>query len=101
MVVGGDARRRLRWQFQIELCQQEFLEFGGAGITLEKPKPNSNGGAGLNVSPAVRDYLDLNGTNVTDWKFVEFKDVPKGPWSLYGENNPFVRQNRVGPDLEK
>jgi hypothetical protein len=60
----------------------------------EKPKPNSNQGAGLNISPAVRDYLRLDGTDVTDWKFVDFKDVPKGPWSLYGENNHFVQQAR-------
>jgi hypothetical protein len=60
----------------------------------EKPKPNSNQGAGLNISPGVRDYLGLGGTDVTDWKFVDFKDVPNGPWSLYGDNNDFVQQAR-------
>ncbi|MEP6671405.1 MAG: hypothetical protein ABJF10_19740 [Chthoniobacter sp.] len=54
---------------------------------MEKPKPNLNQGAGLDVSPAVRDYLGLQSTDVTDWKFVEAKDVPGGPWSLYGDNN--------------
>jgi hypothetical protein len=57
----------------------------------EKPKPNGNGGAGLNVSPAVRDYLGLKSTDVTDWKFVEFNAVPDGPWSLHGHNNDFLR----------
>jgi hypothetical protein len=56
----------------------------------EKPRPNANGGAGLNVSPAVRDYLQLADTDVTDWKFVEVAKVPDGPWGLYGENNPLV-----------
>jgi hypothetical protein len=56
----------------------------------ERPKPNLNKGAGLDVSPAVRDYLGLNETDVTDWKFVEFSDVPRGPWSTHGENNTFV-----------
>jgi hypothetical protein len=58
----------------------------------EKPKPNLNQGAGLDVSPAVRDYLQLGSTDVTDWKFVEASDVPSGPWALYGDNNT-VAQN--------
>src|SRR5467141_3480687 len=60
----------------------------------ERPKPNLNKGAGLDVSPAVRDYLGLNETDVTDWQFVEFKDVPHGPWSKLGENNTFVIADR-------
>jgi len=60
----------------------------------ERPKPNLNKGAGLDVSPAVRDYLGLNETDVTDWQFVEFKDVPRGPWSKLGENNTFVINDR-------
>ncbi len=62
----------------------------------ERPKPNLNHGAGLDVSPAVRDYLALAPTDVTDWQFVEVRDVPAGPWRSYGENNHFViarRQN--------
>ena len=60
----------------------------------ERPKPNLNKGAGLDVSPAVRDYLGLNETDVTDWQFVNFKDVPRGPWSKLGDNNTFVINNR-------
>jgi hypothetical protein len=60
----------------------------------ERPKPNLNKGAGLDVSPAVRDYLGLNETDVTDWQFVEFKDVPRGPWSKLGNNNTFVINDR-------
>jgi len=56
----------------------------------ERPKPNLNKGAGLDVSPAVRDYLGLKQTDVTDWRFVDFGEVPHGPWSTLGENNPFV-----------
>jgi len=78
----------------------------------ERPKPNLNKGAGLDVSPAVRDYLGLSETDVTDWQFVEFKDVPRGPWSTHGENNTFVINDRKsaprlaeaskrrGPDVE-
>jgi hypothetical protein len=61
----------------------------------ERPKPNLNGGAGLDVSPAVRDYLGMNSTrDVCDWKFVEFNEVPFGPWARYGENNDFVQNSR-------
>ncbi len=60
----------------------------------EQPKPNLNKGAGLDVSPAVRDYLEMNYTDVTDWRFVEFSEVPRGPWSTHGENNTFVINDR-------
>ena len=56
----------------------------------ERPKPNANHGAGLKVSPAVRDYLGLAPTDVIDWQFVEVRDVPPGPWRSYGDNNHFV-----------
>ena len=62
----------------------------------ERPKPNLNKGAGLDVSPAVRDYLGLGETDVTDWQFVDFKDVPRGPWSQLGDNNTFVINDRKG-----
>src|ERR1043166_5544442 len=60
----------------------------------ERPKPNLNKGAGLDVSPAVRDYLGLKQTDVTDWRFVDFSEVPRGPWSTLGENNTFVTNGR-------
>ena len=60
----------------------------------ERPKPNLNRGAGLDVSPAVRDYLGLEDIDVTDWKFVDFKEVPHGPWARYGDNNTFVINER-------
>jgi hypothetical protein len=60
----------------------------------ERPKANLNQGAGLDVSPAVRDYLGMSGKDVCDWKFVDFSEVPPGPWSKYGENNTFVLKAR-------
>jgi hypothetical protein len=60
------------------------------------PKPNRNQNAGLDVSPAVRDFLGLGGLDTCDWKFVDFRQVPQGPWTRYGDNNTFVllrRQN--------
>jgi len=60
----------------------------------DRPRPNLNQGAGLDVSPAVRDYLGMKGKDVCDWKFVEARDVPPGPWTKYGDNNTFVLQRR-------
>jgi hypothetical protein len=62
----------------------------------ERPRPNRNRDAGLDVSPAVRDFLGLGGMDVCDWKFVTFRTVPSGPWAIYGENNTFVRLRKQG-----
>jgi hypothetical protein len=56
----------------------------------ELPAWNINHGAGLDVSPAVRDFLGLSGMDVTSWRFVDYREVPPGPWSYYGDNNDFV-----------
>ena len=60
----------------------------------ERPKPNLNKGAGLDVSPAVRDFLGISSTDVTDWRFVEWREVPQGPWRRFGENNHWVQNDR-------
>ncbi|GAA5483157.1 hypothetical protein [Haloferula sargassicola] len=49
--------------------------FGG-----EPPRDNLNGGAGIDLSPAVRDFLKLRSGDRVQWRFVENKDVPAGPW---------------------
>ncbi|MFI5416282.1 MAG: hypothetical protein ACHQXJ_02900, partial [Nitrososphaerales archaeon] len=50
------------------------------GTSLPVNKFNNN--AGLDVSPAVRDYLGLyhQGRNQVSWQFVDFDNVPDGPW---------------------
>ncbi len=60
----------------------------------ERPRPNCNRDAGLDVSPAVRDYLGLDSMGTCDWKFVDFFRVPRGPWAIYGDNNTFSRLRR-------
>jgi hypothetical protein len=61
----------------------------------ERPKANLNQGAGLDVSPAVRDYLGMRDTDLTDWKFVNLFEVPEGPWAQLGDNNPLALQKRA------
>ncbi len=46
----------------------------------EEPRMNRNQAAGLDVSPAVRDFLGMNGNGMVEWKFVEDYEVPRGPW---------------------
>ena len=45
-----------------------------------RPKNPINDHTGLDVSPAVRDYLGLQDIDRVDWEFVDAKDVPAGPW---------------------
>lgn len=51
-------------------------------------KPPKNGGAGIAVSPAVRDYLELPSGAKVHWRFVEAGQVPYGPWNHYGQKDP-------------
>jgi hypothetical protein len=66
-----------------------------------RPKNHENSGAGLDVSPAVRDHLKLKSGGVCDWKFVSVDNVPAGPWRTYGDNNPFVLAQRDIPSQKK
>lgn|GEM_PF-71786 len=56
----------------------------------KRPKTTGNGGAGLDVSPAVKDYLNFSTRAVVDWRFVDVDEVPDGPWKKWGNNNPFA-----------
>jgi hypothetical protein len=46
----------------------------------QAPKAHSQDMAGLDVSPAVRDYLTFKGLCRSTWRFVEDSEVPEGPW---------------------
>ncbi|MDF1740768.1 MAG: hypothetical protein P1U86_16530 [Verrucomicrobiales bacterium] len=60
----------------------------------ERPKTKKNRGAGLDVSPAIRDYLGFGGGYGTvDWRFVDLDEVPDGPWKKWGTNNPFANSS--------
>ena len=64
--------------------------FGGA-----RPSNGQNNGAGIDVSPAVRDYLGMSSGRRCDWRFVEATEVPDGPWRNWGSNNTFVRAKQL------
>jgi len=50
----------------------------------ESPRPNRNHNAGIDLSPAVRDFLGLRGIDRVEWRFVEAHEVPTGPWKSWG-----------------
>jgi len=57
-----------------------------------RPQNDKNGGAGIDVSPAIRDYLGMTGKTKCDWRFVDVHEVPDGPWRRMGDNNHFVQK---------
>lgn len=52
------------------------------------PKTTQNGSAGIDLSPAIRDYLGLRSGQKVHWRFVEASQVPFGPWKKYGQQQP-------------
>lgn len=55
------------------------------------PKNYKNKAAGIDVSPAVRDYLGMRSGDKVNWRFVDVRRIPRsGPWTKWGANNPFV-----------
>lgn len=51
----------------------------------EPPRPNRNRAAGIDLSPAVRDYLEFRSGDPVEWRFIEEYEVPTGPWKLWGD----------------
>lgn len=62
--------------------------FGGA-----RPQTRQNGGAGIDISPAIRDYLGLESGEKCHWRFIDDAHVPYGPWRKYA-----ARPKPVTPD---
>lgn len=60
-----------------------------------RPKTKGNGGAGIDLSPSVRDYLGMGSSGMVNWRFVEVNEVPAGPWRRWGENNHFVHTREI------
>ncbi len=82
--------RWLEIRHGLKVCYAQWEDVGPFRTDLAayvfgdgRPSPNVNHGAGIDVSPAVRDYLRLRSLDLVDWRFVERAEVPAGPWSLY------------------
>jgi hypothetical protein len=85
----GDRVCYAQWEdvgpFQVDHWQYVFGN--------EMPRPNVNCNAGIDLSPAVRDYLEMSGMDECDWKFVEASEIPPGPWKY--RDNTLSSANRA------
>lgn len=92
-IRSGDRICYAQWEdvgpFEVDDWQYVFGD--------SRPKNSKNKGCGLDVSPAVRDYLGIKGGYMTvDWRFVDVDEVPDGPWRRWGSNNPFANSSLTG-----
>jgi hypothetical protein len=63
------------------------LRYDHAEYVFGSERPDTYTRAGLDVSPAVAQYLgiDENRRAITSWRFVDDEDVPPGQWLKYDE----------------
>jgi len=63
------------------------LRYDHAEYVFGNERPDTYTRAGLDVSPAVADYLGIDGKNraITSWRFVDDEDVLPGAWLRYDE----------------
>lgn len=61
------------------------FRYDHAQYVFGKERPTTYNKAGLDVSPAVKTFLGLDGLDLCDWRFVEAWEVREGPWITYGE----------------
>jgi hypothetical protein len=76
-ITHGEAVAYAQWQDvgPIETDDIEYV-FGEAG-----PKNQWDTKAGIDISPAVANYLGISGKGDVSWQFVDEEEVPKdGPW---------------------
>ena len=64
----------------------------------ERPRPNKNQDAGIDVSPAVRDFLGISEMDSCDWRFASEKEIPPGPWRVSVSPEPALPRVLEDPD---
>ena len=77
-IIKGDKTAYAQWEDAGPFVYDDKnYVFGNSS-----PKNKLNNNAGLDVSPAVRDYAGLydDNQNMVSWKFVDLNEVPDGPW---------------------
>jgi hypothetical protein len=90
----GETREPLtrnRWleiRYRGKSCYAQWQDVGPMGEndfdwvfgTAMKPKNKEGLKAGLDISPAAAQYLGVDDSAQTEWRFVDASDVPEGPW---------------------
>jgi hypothetical protein len=74
------------------LCYAQWEDVGPlrsdhAEYVFGDERPDTYTRAGLDISPAVAQYLGIDGNRraITSWRFVDEEDVPPGQWLKYDE----------------
>jgi hypothetical protein len=58
-----------------------FLEDDGSYVFgNDAPKNSQLEKAGLDISPSTAEYLNFDGLGIVSWRFIDFSEVPDGPW---------------------
>lgn len=93
-VRNGKSCLKGRWVqivFGKKVCFAQWEDCGPFNTTdgnyvfgKAKPKNTSNKNAGIDLSPAIRDFLKLKSGDKVHWRFIEEQQVPQGPWLTYG-----------------
>lgn len=90
--AGGKSRCEGRWvEIKGPGGRRVYAQWMDAGPYVSNDAAYVFGGrrpraaAGIDVSPAVKEYLGLGGRDRVDWRFVDRKEVPPGPWITYLE----------------
>jgi hypothetical protein len=60
----------------------------------ESARPNRNHAAGIDLSPAVRDFLKLRSGATVEWRFADDQEVPNGPWKNWSRKPVFVDRSK-------
>lgn len=89
---GGDQPlTRNRWveiRYNGKSCFGQWQDVGPFGEddfdwvfgSATKPRNTQGLKAGLDVSPAVAEFLGMADSDKTEWRFVDEHNVPDGPW---------------------
>lgn len=75
-IIKGEKTAYAQWEDAGPFGEDDVAYVFGNAL----PSNDMNNNAGLDVSPAVRDFLELNDIDIVDWQFVNFNDVVDGPW---------------------
>jgi hypothetical protein len=80
-----------RWvavHYEGKICYAQWEDVGPFEVDhwqyvfgKERPRGNRNQSAGIDLSPAVRDYLGLKSGAYVEWRFANDYEVKPGPWS--------------------
>jgi len=86
---------------QWEDCGPFFTDDWQYVFGNKRPKAKKNGAAGIDISPAIRDYLKIKSGTKVHWRFVEESQVPFGPWKKFGYEMAEAKQNEKKLEAER